>query len=286
MNGSYVMNEFVMLLAAPFAACFIMSLFFGYLGLHVLKREVIFIDIALAQFAAVGAIIAHMILGFSEESPIVLLMAWSATLVAAALYSISRRLADAIPLEAVIGISYAAAAAGALFLIGTGTGGHTHIQEMLTGNLLWVAWEDVRRSSLVFVLAGSIFALFHRPLQRISDHYDHGGKNGWGMAGWDFLFYALCGAVITVAVQMAGVLVVFCFLIIPSTISALVSQKWIPRILIAIGSGIAASILGLAFAYHWDFSAGPSVSLMLGILLFAVWLFMQLFRRSASMDKQ
>ncbi|MFA5042584.1 MAG: iron chelate uptake ABC transporter family permease subunit [Kiritimatiellia bacterium] len=259
------MNEALNLLAAPFAACLLMTLMLGYMGLHVLKRDVIFVDIALAQFAAVGAIAAHFMLGVHADSPAALALAWGATIIASAFYTLTRHFVPQIRLEAVIGISYAAAASAAMFLIAKGSSGHTHIQQMLAGNLLWVQWKDIALSSAVFALAGLIFWICRRPLHRISDNYETAARRGFDMMAWDFVFYALCGAVITVAVRMTGVLVVFCYLIIPATVSALFASAWFHRLLIVAATGAVASVAGLTFAYTLDFSAGGSVSLFLGL---------------------
>jgi len=92
-----------------------------------------------------------------------------------------------------------------------------------------------------------------------------------GVAYGTPLSYALCGAVITVAVRLAGVLVVFCFLIIPATVSALHSRRWGSCFTIAVAAGVAASLAGLPFGYFLDFSAGAAVALALGATLFATW---------------
>lgn len=261
------MSEALNLLAAPCAACFLMTVMLGYMGLHVLKRDVIFVDIALAQFAAVGAIAAHFTLGVNADSPVALASAWGATLIAALFYTLTRRFVSQIPLEAVIGISYATAASAAMFLIAKGTSGHTHIQQMLTGNLLWVQWKDIVLTGTVFALAGLIFWICRRPLHRISDSHGTDVRSKHGAMAWDFVFFALCGAVITVAVRMTGVLVVFCFLIIPAAVSALFATTWPRRILIVSATGMVASVVGLIFAYVLDFSAGGSVSLFLGVAI-------------------
>lgn len=259
------MSEALNLLAAPFAACLLMTLMLGYMGLHVLKRDIIFVDIALAQFAAVGAIAAHFTLGVHADSLTALVLAWGVTLIASAFYTLTRHFVPQISLEAVIGISYTAAASAAIFLIAKGSSGHTHIQQMLTGNLLWVQWKNIVLNGIVFALAGLIFWLCHRPLRRMSENYGTATRKGFAMMAWDFVFYAMCGAVITVAVRMTGVLVVFCYLIIPATVSALFANTWLQRLLIVAATGAAASVAGLTFAYFLDFSAGGSASLFLGI---------------------
>ena len=254
-------------LGLPLLACLLMITVLGYLGLHVLKREVIFIDIAVAQIAALGAIAAHMSFHVHADSPLASFCAFGATLIAALFFAVVRRKISTLPIEATIGITYAIVAAGTLFMIGKSTGGHTHIQQMLTGSLLWVNARDIGWATLAFAFAGVCFRLFRRPIQQISDNYEKAADEGLKVVVWDFLFYALCGIVITVAVRLAGVVVVFCFLIIPATISALFSEKWGVRLLITWLAGTAGSVLGLLFCHHLDFSAGVSVALFLGVLL-------------------
>ncbi len=257
----------VAMLGLPLLACLLLTVILSYLGLHVLKREVIFIDIAVAQIAALGAIAAHMMFHVHGDSPQALACAVGATLLAAAFFAVARHRVSRLPIEATIGITYAIVAAGTLFLIGKSTCGHTHVQEMLAGSLLWVEWKDLVLTAIVFAIAGAGFIVCRRPFQEISDNYEEAANKGRNVILWDFLFYALCGLVITFAVRLAGVVVVFCFLIIPATTSALFAKKWHVRLLIAWAAGTVASIAGLLFCQWMDFSAGVSVALFLGVLL-------------------
>ena len=138
----------------------------------------------------------------------------------ATFFAVVRRRVTQIPLEAVIGVSYAIAAAAALFLVGVAPGGHVHIQEMLAGSILWATWGDVLWSTVVFAAVGLCFYLFRRPFRAISENYKEAIARGYNTLGWDFVFYAMVGVVITVAVRIAGVVLVFTFLIIPATLSA------------------------------------------------------------------
>lgn len=261
------MTDIIQVVGLPFLACLAMTGILSYLGIHVLKREVIFIDIALAQTAAVGAIVAHLAFGAHGDSVLAYACAFGFILVMAAFYSLVRSRAVQIPLEAIIGVSYAIAAAAALFLVGVVPGGHVHVHEMLAGSILWTTWKDILLCALVFSAVGLCFYLLRRPLGRMSDDYDGAHREGMKVVRWDFLFYALLGVVITLAVRIAGVVVVFAFLIIPATASALFSANVRKRLAIAWVSGAAASLLGIVFAYELDFSVGPSVALFLGLVL-------------------
>jgi len=260
------MEHFIQLLGLPLLSCVIIVGILGYLGIHVLKREVIFVDIALAQMAVVGAIIAHLVFHAHGESWIGYACGTGAVIAAAAFYSFARK-AEQIPLEAVIGISYAIAAAATLFLVGIAPGGHIHVHGMLAGSILWTTWAHVAACIVVFAAAGLGLYLCRKPFHRISEDYQAALCGGVNVAWWDFLFYVFVGIVIALATRIAGVVLVFGFLIVPATVSAMFSSRWGARLLIAWSTGILASIMGLIFAHKLDFSVGPSVAMFLGIIL-------------------
>lgn len=260
------MIQLIQMLGSPFLICMMMGAILGYCGIHVLKREVIFIDIALAQIAAVGSIVAHLAFDAEEGTLPAYICSFGCVLSIAAFYALVRSRIVQISIEAVIGISYAIAAAGALFLIGVAPG-HTHMDEMLSGSLLWTGLPEIIGSFIVFCAIGFSFYIFRKPLLRISEDYNAALTRGMKVVWWDFLFYALVGVVIVVAVRIAGVVVVFAFLIIPATTSALFSSRWGTRMLIAWSVAVIASIGGLLFGYYLDFSLGPAIALFLGVVL-------------------
>jgi zinc/manganese transport system permease protein len=255
-----------------FLACLVMLLILSYIGIHVLKREIIFIDIALAQIAAVGAIAGHVVFQSHGRSILAHLLALGATITAAAFFAMVRRAVVQIPLEAVIGVTYAVSAAAALFLVGVAPGGHVHVQGMLSGSVLWASWSDILWSTVVFAVVGVCFRLFRKPFRAISDDYDAATAAGYKTRGWDFFFYALVGIVVAAAVRVAGVVLVFAFLIMPATLSAALSAGWTSRLLIAWATGGVCTILGLTFADRFDFSVGPGIALFLGLALILVGL--------------
>jgi zinc/manganese transport system permease protein len=257
------------MLTLPFLACLLMGTILSYLGIHVLKREVIFIDIAVAQVAAIGALAAHLLLDVEESSLASYLFSLAGVLAIAAFYSITRHKISEISVEAVIGISYAITAAGALFLMGVAPG-HTHAQEMLAGALLWIMGPQVLTALVVFAAIGLVLWLLRKPMLAVSQNYAQAAAQGMNVAWWDFLFYALLGAVITVAVRISGVVTVFALLIIPATTSALFATGWGARMLLAWLTVVIASTSGLLFSYYLDFSVGPAIALCLGGVLAAV----------------
>ncbi len=273
------MLQIVQILGLPFLACIIMSSILGYLGIHVLKREVIFIDIALAQVAAVGSIAAHLIFEAHGNSPAAYMCSFVCVLLAAAFYAFVRSRILQISLEAVIGISYAIAAAGALFLVGIAPGGHIHIQQILSGSLLWTGWRQIITSAVVFSVAGVCFYLIRKPIIEISNSYQKNITKDLRVVFWDFIFYVLLGFIITFSVQTGGIVVVFSYLIIPATISAILARSLSTQLAVVFTAAVIASLGGLLFAYKFDFSIGPSIALFLGCELILVSLvagFMQI----------
>jgi len=261
------MFQLIEIVGLPFLVCVMMSAVLGYLGIHVLKREVIFVDIALAQVAAVGVIVSHLAFDVHENSVISYICSLAAIMVVAVLYALARTSIIEISIEAIIGISYAIAAAAALFLVGIKPGGHLHIQHILSGSLLWTSGRDVITGAIVFSAVGFCLYLVRKPLMNLSESYRDNHSKGAKAIFWDFVFYLLVGLVITLSVQMGGVVLIFAYLIIPATISAVYASRIGIQLLIIWISAVSASIFGLLFAYYLDFSVGPAIALMLGIEL-------------------
>ncbi len=271
------MWEIVLFLLPPFVACVTVLGLLGYLGMHVLKREIIFIDIALAQIAAVGATFAHVYLGTEESNFWAYLCAFGFTLLASLFFSqIDKRITQ-ITHEAIIGVTYAIAAAAAIFILAMSAGGDVHMEHMLTGSILWAQWSDIGIIAILFGCVGLFHFIFRRQFIRLSESCGAGAVSGRKAVWWDFLFYLSMGLVITFSVKIAGVLVIFAFLVIPATFSALFAETWGRRLLIAWGVGVFAVIFGLLLSYFLDFSTGPSVITILGLALI-VGAFLRRFR--------
>ena len=260
------MLQLLQILGLPFIMCLIMGTILAHFGIHVLKRDIVFINIAVAQVAAIGSIAAHLAFEAEEDALLSYLFSLVCVLLIAAFYAIARRKIDQISIEAIIGISYAITAAGAMFLIGIAPG-HAHAEEMLAGKLLWVTWQHIVLCLIVFTAVAFCLCITRKPLSKISQNYEEAATQGLKVVWWDFLFYVLLGVVITLAVRVTGVVTVFSFLIIPATISALFSAQWVLRMFIAWSAASLASLGGLLFAYFFDFSVGPAIALFLGAVL-------------------
>jgi len=272
------MWEVIQFLYPSFIACLLILWILGYLGIHVLEREIVFIDIALAQIAATGSTLTFVLFRQHLQEGydfIARLFAIGFTLLAAVFFAYVAKRVARISQETVIGVTYAIAAAATLFLLAIAAGGDVHMEEMLTGSILWVQWHDIVQIAIVYSAAGFFYYIFRDRFLKISTDYKGAAKSGINIMWWDFLFYALMGIVITYTIEIAGVLLTFSFLIIPATFSAIFNQSFRKRLFIAWFTGGIVSIGGLVFSYRFDFSSGPSIVSLLGlVLLFAALLSM------------
>ena len=260
------------LMLPPFVACMVLVAMLAYLGLHVIAREVIFVDLSLAQMAALGSLSA-LLFHIDPDSGQTYLFALFATAVGAFLFALTRTSTHIgrVPQEAFIGIVYVVASAAAVLVANKVPGGGEAVEKTLVGSLLWVTWPQIIKLAIVYAALGVFqFVLRHRFLT-ISYHPDEAEKKGWKIRWWDFLFYLSFGVVITLAVPIAGVLMVFSFLVVPAVIANLFTVDRRRMALLSWGTGALASILGLWVSYTKDLPTGPLIVCMYGALLvFAV----------------
>lgn len=240
-------------LALPMAACAALVGIHAYFGLHVLKRNVIFVDLALAQVAALGATAAFL-LGHAPQSLAAHGYALAATLVAAALLASSRAWSSRIPQEALIGVLYVVAAAAALLLVDRAPQGAEHIRQILTGNILTVGGDELTGAVALYAAVAIVYPPVARRL----------APGSWES---EFAFYAAFGLVVTSSVSLAGVLLVFAFLIIPAAIGVLHAATFRGQLAIAWAAGAASAAVGLAVSYAGDFSTGATLVCTYGAAL-------------------
>lgn len=247
------MNEFhqaVVFLAAPFVMCLVLAGIHCYLGLHVLARGVIFVDLSLAQVAAFGTTLA-LLFGLDEHSTSAYFISLGCAWLAAVIFALARRYEGLFSQEAVIGIMYALASALVVLAVDRSAHGAEHIKDLMVGQVLWVTWTDVAKTVAIYSVVAVIHYVFRRQLLRASFEPEAKGK-----PVWDFLFYALFGVVITSSVSMAGVLQVFAYLIVPSVISTLFFTSIRARLMFGWALGFGVSLVGMALSYKWDLPAG------------------------------
>ncbi len=253
-------------LLPPFVACLVLTGVHTYLGLHVVSRGVIFVDLALAQIAALGATFAFL-LGYDPHGGEGYLYSLIFTFIGAAVFSISRLKDERVPQEAIIGITFAVASAATILIADRAPQGSEFVEAMLTGALLWVPWSTILKTAAIYVAIGVFHWIFRRRFLAIS--LDHAGATAQGLSvrWWDFLFYTSFGFVITSSVAMAGVLLVFSFLIIPSVIAMLFAHSIRMRLILGWITGTVVSMVGLSLSYAYDFPSGPAVVCTFGLAL-------------------
>ncbi len=246
------------------AACFLLTLLLSYLGLQVLAREVIFVDIALAQVAALGSAVASY---FGVEPHTTVSLVWSLgfTTLAAGVFAATRAVRVKVPQEAFIGIAYAAAAAFTVLVANALPHGDEELKETLVGNLLTVGYDDVLRIAAVFAAVAIVQVAFRRRF--VTHSKEEPRDEGINEALWDLLFYVTFGFVITIAVHTAGVLLVFSYLIVPAVFSALFASRLWPRLALAWGLGAVVSSVGMWVSFELDLPSGATVVMTFGAAL-------------------
>src|SRR4026209_1158741 len=259
-------------LAAPFVASLILTGIHAYLGVHVDERGVIFVDLSLAQIAALGATIALLlpIPGGDAHSPVAYWASLAFTFLGAFVFSTIRSRRARIPQEAIIGICYAVASAAAILAMSKATSGGEDLRDMLFGNIRAVSWWEVGKTALLYGAVGLFHYIYRRQFFAISlDHREEGHAAALGLSVplWDFLFYASFGFVVTSSVAIAGVLLVFCYLIVPSVAAMLYADTVGRRLAIGWTMGTIVSALGVYLSLVLDLPTGATIVCTFGLAL-------------------
>ena len=267
--GGLSYGEIAAFLAAPFVASLILTGIHSYLGLHVVERGVIFVDLSLAQIAALGGTIA-LLLPMSDGDPHSSLVYWVSlafTFIGAAIFSMVRSRRARIPQEAIIGITYAVASAAAILAMSKSTSQAEHLKDMLVGNIIAVSWPEVTHTALLYGAVAVFHYIFRKQFLAISMHHDAAESTGLNVRLWDFLFYASFGFVVTSSVAIAGVLLVFCYLIVPSVAAMLYADTVGRRLAIGWIMGTVVSALGVLLSLILDLPTGATIVCTFGLVL-------------------
>ena len=262
------------------ALCLLLAAVLSYFGQHVVRRGVIFVDLALAQVASLGTCVGLM-LGLDTSHPVEsFLFSLGFTLLGALLFSWFRG-RRTLPIEALIGVTYAGAMALSLIVLEKSATGSEELKEMLVGSILTVPPSTLGLAAAICLAVGSVLAMSHKALTAISEDAEAARAAGRRLWLWDFLFYTAFGVIVTFSVRAAGVLLVFAFLIVPSLASLLAlpvargSSSW-GRAAFGWGFAAAGCLAGLEASLRMDASPGPMMVAAFIALLAATGVFARL----------
>ncbi len=282
MLNDFRMTEILSVMKWPLVACLILPPLLVYFGLHIIRRGVIFVDLALAQVATLGACVA-ILFHFDPHDWQSYAFSFAFTLIGAAIFTLTRtKEHHQVPQEALIGIVYVVAAAGGILLLNNSPHGNEELKQTLVGELLYLQKPgQVLLPFVLFMVIGGVHLLFRKQFLAISFEPAQARKEELSIRGWDFLFYALFGIVVTTFVHIGGVLLVFSYLIIPAVCANFLARSLIP--LLAIGCGISTlgSVLGVYCSAAFNWPVGAAIVCVLGVVLLGVAIVAS-FRRANS----
>ncbi len=257
--------SFFAVMALPLLACLLLVLILPALGRHVLARGVIFVDLALAQIAALGQSVAFL-LGAEPHDPRMYYWSFGFTLLGAALFSFLWDREHSVLQEAFIGISFALATAATLLLLSNAPHGAEHVSGALSGEALgWVTWQDIAIMATLFAIVGAFLYFNRRNLLLCSRDPKQARQMGLSVKKWDFFFYAAFGLVVTSSVKVSGVLAVFSYLIVPVVCSTLLGRRGAGQLFLAWLIALVISVLGAVASYLKDWPMGATIVCLFGI---------------------
>jgi len=274
------MTEIFSVMKWPLVACLLLPGILVYYGLHIIKREVIFVDLALAQVATLGTCVC-LYLGHEADDPHNYFWSLGFTLVGALVFTFTRpRNGTRVPQEALIGIVYVVAAAAGILLLSKSPHGKEELQRTLVGDLLTVQAHDIWQTAELYAVIGVVHFIFRKQFIRLSFDHEHAAAGGISVHFWDFLFYALFGLIVTSFVQVGGVLMVFSYLIVPAACGTYLVNSLPARLTVGWLVATLAGVGGLYASFKLDVPTGAAIVCGLGVtLLLAV--IAQKFRRTA-----
>jgi zinc/manganese transport system permease protein len=273
------MTEILSVMKWPMIACLLLPGILVYYGLHIIRREVIFVDLALAQVATLGTCVC-LLLGHEADDPHNYLWSLGFTLIGALVFTFTRPTRGArVPQEALIGIIYVVAAAAGILLLSKSPHGKEELQRTLVGDLLTVTDREIWKTAGLYAVIGLVHFVFRKQFIALSFYHDRALAAGLSVRFWDFLFYALFGLIVTSFVQVGGVLMVFSYLIVPAACGTYLARSLLARLAIGWGVATLASMVGLYASFKKDLPTGAAIVCVLGVVLLATVLGMKFLKR-------
>ena len=260
------MLEALEIMQWPLLACLLLPGLLVYLGLHIVQREIIFVDLALAQVAALGTCFG-ILLHYEASSWESYLLSLAFTFVGAGIFTLTRTKNHRVPQEALIGIVYVVTAALGILLLSRSPEGNEELRRTLIGEVLLVTPSQVLRTFALYVVIGLIHWFGRKKFLCLSFEPERAAAEGMSIRWWDFVFYALFGWVVTSFVQIGGVLLVFSFLIVPAVCANFLADSPGAKLLIGWVTATVASVAGLYASYVLDLPTGAAIVCALGLAL-------------------
>ena len=260
------------LISLPLLAGFILVAIHSYLGIHIVERKVIFVDLALAQIAAAGAGVG-VLLGYELGGIETFFIALFFTFIGAGIFSATRMRKEVVPQEAIIGIVYAVSAAIFILLMDRAPNGAEEVKGMLVGYILLVNWDDIIRLASLYTVIGVFHFFVRSRMIKISQDPEGAFKEGINVRLWDFIFYISFGFVVTTAVQVAGVLLVFAYLVVPAVSAMLFTSNFKKRLIIGWSLGLLGNFLGMFFSVQFDLPTGAAIVATFGLIIAGAGMF-------------
>lgn len=276
----------------PLVGCLLIVLINVYFGIHVIKREIIFIDIALASIAALGSAVGMVLFNVGHEEiahgdhafwPYIFSLGFIS--IASLAFTLLRHKTISIPLEGVIGIAYAVATTLTVIILDKGAGGDVHVHDMLVGTILWISGPQLLRLAVVVLAVGAFHIVFRKKFLELTASFHKHEPDIKRYKLWDFLFYFSFGLVVVEAVKIAGILTVFAFLILPASLSVILGGNWTTKLVVGWLAGLAASFAGLLFSLRLDVPSAPVIITLLGLILLLGYFFFKIANRKKSPEE-
>lgn len=260
------MSGFLEMMILPVVMAIVLVAMHSHLGFHVVKRGVIFVDIALAQVAAFGVAIS-LLLGGEPGTGSTYAIALGSTFLGSLLISSTRARNQRVPQEAYIGVIYVVFSAAMILVLTQVPHGGELINHLLVGQLLWVSGATLLKTTLLYAFLGVLLWIWRGPLRRISTQPEEARKEGLNMRRWDIVFYMILGTVVTSSVQIAGVLLVFTLLVVPTVMGMRLFSGLGKQMLYTLAVGTLAVVIGSAGSYVLDLPTGAAIVCAFGFLL-------------------
>jgi zinc/manganese transport system permease protein len=251
--------EVLAFLFYPFLGCVLLILIHAYFGIHILERGIIFVDLAMAQFIALGIALAYL-LGH-EDAMYRTVYAILFAVLGASILSMARRIRQIVNMEAFIGVLYIFSLAGSILILDRTPHGLEEFRTILNGNILWVTPSDILKTFILYTAIGLLHFIFRKKFFALSYEESSGPF-------WEFLFFLSFAFVLVSSVQLAGILQVFSFLVIPALIGRLYTRDPVKILVGGWGIGLAASMVGITISYELDLPTAPLIVASLSVAFF------------------